>query len=108
MITDGLSNTMVIGEKWIDARQYQSGAWHDDCGWGDGWDPDVIRFTMLAPIPDSNGSGTGYEFGSAHPNGFNAVFADGSVHTIRYSIGPELFNRLGHRADGQVVNLDGL
>jgi prepilin-type processing-associated H-X9-DG protein/prepilin-type N-terminal cleavage/methylation domain-containing protein len=106
MIRDGLSNTMVIGEKWVSNLTYQTGSWHDDCGWADGWDPDVIRFTMMAPIPDTNTTGSGYEFGSAHPGGINAVFADGSVRGIRYSISPELFNRLGHRADGQTVTID--
>jgi prepilin-type N-terminal cleavage/methylation domain-containing protein/prepilin-type processing-associated H-X9-DG protein len=108
MVTDGLSNTMVVGDKWVSARQYQTGAWHDDTGWADGWDGDTVRFTMLAPIPDTNPNGSGYEFGSAHLSGINAVFADGSVRTIRYGISPELFNRLGHRADGQVIDLDGL
>jgi len=106
MVTDGLSNTLVIGDKWVDSRLYQTGAWSDDVGWADGWDVDTVRFTMLVPIPDTNRNGTGYEFGSAHPGGINAVFGDGSVRTVRYSISPEMFNRLGHRSDGQVVTLD--
>src|SRR5262249_55106986 len=61
MVTDGLSNTLVVGEKWVPTRKYQTGDWYDDCGWADGWDTDVIRFTMFAPIPDSNANGTGYE-----------------------------------------------
>ncbi len=104
MVTDGLSNTLVIGDKWVDARLYNIGAASDDCGWADGWDFDVVRFTMLAPIPDKNPNGTGYEFGSAHIGGINAVFADGSVHTISFDISADMFNRLGHRADGLVVD----
>lgn len=106
MVTDGLSNTMVIGDKWVDARKYQTGDWHDDVGWSDGWDPDVVRFTISAPVSDRNQSGGGYEFGSAHPSGINAVFADGSVHTISYGISAEMFNRLGHRADGHMIEWD--
>jgi prepilin-type processing-associated H-X9-DG protein len=41
-----------------------------------------------------------YGFGSAHPGGVNAVFADGSVHHVVYSINPVLFNELGNKADG--------
>jgi prepilin-type processing-associated H-X9-DG protein len=41
--------------------------------------------------------------GSAHPNGLNAVFADGSTTTINYAIDMETFNRLGHRSDGETV-----
>ena len=104
MVTDGLSNTIVIGEKWVNSKKYQGGDWSDDVGWTDGWDTDVIRFTMCSPIRDTNPDGSGYEFGSAHPSGIHAVFGDGSVRTIRYGISPELFNRLGHRADGQVTS----
>jgi prepilin-type processing-associated H-X9-DG protein len=39
-------------------------------------------------------------FGSAHPAGMNAVFADGSVHNIKYGIDPQVFNALGNRDDG--------
>ena len=106
MITDGLSNTMVVGEKWVSNQTYQVPTPSDDCGWADGWDPDVIRFTMYAPRSDVDPSGNGWSFGNAHPGGVNAVFGDGSVRTIRYDISPELFNRLGHRADGQVVVLE--
>src|SRR5262249_47953281 len=51
---------------------------------------------------------TGFVFGSAHPSGINAVFADGSVRHIQYNVNPDLFNFLGHRADGAVVDLSGL
>jgi prepilin-type N-terminal cleavage/methylation domain-containing protein/prepilin-type processing-associated H-X9-DG protein len=103
MVTDGLSNTMIVGEKWVHSAKYQTGDWGDDCGWGDGWDADVIRYTLYPPTPDTNHNGHGYQFGSAHPGGFNAVFGDGSVRTIRYTIAQELFNRFAHRADGQVA-----
>ena len=43
-------------------------------------------------------------FGSAHPAGLNAVFADGSVHNIKYGIDPDIFNAIGNRRDG--TNLD--
>ena len=110
MVTDGMSNTMVVGEKWVAATKYLAGDWHDDCGWGDGWDPDVMRSTAQAPQPDSNLSppNNGYQFGSVHPNGIQAVFGDGSVKIIRYTVDRTLFNRLGHRSDGGTVDLNGL
>lgn len=105
MIADGLSNTLLVAEKWLSTANYASGAWHDDCGWADGWDPDTVRFTNYQPRPDARAGGNGFEFGSAHPGGMNAVFADGSIRMIRYGIDPVMFNRLGHRADGQLVEL---
>ena len=47
-----------------------------------------------------------FGFGAAHPAGFNAVFADGSVHNIKYGIDPDVFNALGHRADGTTLHSD--
>jgi prepilin-type processing-associated H-X9-DG protein len=36
-------------------------------------------------------------FGAAHPGGINAVYADGSVHSIAFDIDVEVFNALGSR-----------
>ena len=41
---------------------------------------------------------------SAHNGGFNSVFADGSVHTIRYEIDRQVFDNLGDRQDGEVID----
>jgi prepilin-type N-terminal cleavage/methylation domain-containing protein/prepilin-type processing-associated H-X9-DG protein len=114
-ITDGLSKTLVISEKRLQPDRYLVGDWHDDRGWSDGWDPDTIRSTAFPlrqdgmPEPDlGEERNFGYCFGSAHPGGVNAVFADGSVHTINYDIDWVIFNRLGDRADGEVVNAENL
>jgi prepilin-type N-terminal cleavage/methylation domain-containing protein len=109
-IIDGTSNTLMIGEKRLDKRNYANGDWDDDCGWGDGWDPDVVRYTGQAtgpnPRQDAAGGVSGYEFGSAHPAGINAVMADGSVRLITYSISPTTFNSLGTRDGGEVLGSD--
>jgi prepilin-type processing-associated H-X9-DG protein len=114
-ITDGLSKTFVVGEKRLQPDRYLSGDWHDDRGWSDGWDPDTIRSTMF-PLRQDGMPETdlgdprhfGYSFGSAHAGGINTVFADGSVHTINYDIDYTTFNRLAHRSDGEVVNMENL
>jgi len=108
-ITDGLSNTMAIGEKRVMSNLYESGDWCDDVGWTDGWDPDIIRYTGSQPGPDVP-TGTprppkekldfGYNFGAIHPSGFNVVYADGHVGTLQYDIDLATFNALGHRSDG--------
>lgn len=108
-ITDGSSNTMVLGEKRLTPRLYDVGDWHDDKGWAGGWDTDGLRSTACELGPDEDpidGASTGYRFGSAHPAGMNAGFADGSVHFINYDIDKLVFNYLGHRTDGQVTSAD--
>jgi len=131
-ITDGMSNTMVIGEKFIRTDWRKGGSWCDDHGWTDGWSADTMRSTGVPPRSDfdrftfnrelfpikipsseppsarkfSRGQFFVINFGSSHSSGFNAVFADGSVHTIHYDIDPIVFNNLGDRQDGGLVNLD--
>jgi prepilin-type N-terminal cleavage/methylation domain-containing protein len=102
-IQDGTSNTLTITEKRLDTRNYTSGDWHDDSGWSDGWDPDVVRYTAYAPQRDAAGGVTGYEVGSAHLTGIHGLFADGSVRPIQYSIDRVVFNRLGDRQDGNAT-----
>jgi len=106
--SDGLTNTLMVSEKRLDSSRYYSGDWHDDQGWIDGWDPDVMRYTAYIPQRDAVGVVSGYEFGSAHPTGINGLFGDGSVRLIRYTVNPTLFNNIGHRQDGQSVDLNGL
>jgi prepilin-type processing-associated H-X9-DG protein len=110
-ITDGLSKTFVVAEKRLHPERYLSGDWHDDRGWSDGWDPDTMRSTMFPLRQDGNDPNLddrwyGYCFGSPHPGGMNAVFADGSVHSINFDIDYTMFNRLAHRSDGEIVNID--
>ena len=109
-ITDGLSNTIAIGEKRVMSDLYESGDWCDDVGWTDGWDPDIIRYTGSQPGPDvpvgtprptTEKLDFGFNFGAVHPSGFNVVYADGHVATIQYDINLATFNYLGHRSDGQ-------
>jgi prepilin-type processing-associated H-X9-DG protein len=92
------------------------GQWQEDDseGYTSGFDEDTMRLTTRPPAPDHNsgalvnGKPVAGEmlFGSAHPGGFNAVFADGSVHFISYGIDPTVFSRLGDRSDGQVIPAD--
>lgn len=108
-ITDGSSNTMVLGEKRLIPSQYQTGAWHDDKGWSGGWDTDGLRSTACLFEPDTETEDVGllgYRFGSAHASGMNAGFADGSTHFLNYEIDPVVFNFLAHRQDENVIDAD--
>ncbi|WP_231953877.1 DUF1559 family PulG-like putative transporter [Pirellulimonas nuda] len=112
-ITDGSSKTIVLGEKRLQPSEYDTGNFEDDDkGWSDGWDWDVIRYGLCQPEQDGmNNPPTGQgnsirasTFGSAHSGVFTAGFADGSARGMEYDIEPELFNRLCHRADGEIVS----
>ncbi|TWU28345.1 DUF1559 domain-containing protein [Bythopirellula polymerisocia] len=118
-ITDGTSNTFLLGEKYVRTDLYEGGSKSDDKGWIDGWDPDAIRSTCFQPYSDGDGyqfqpnNGPGdffgrdrdvYYFGSAHPGGLNGIFADGSVRSIGFDVDILLFNALGTRDRGEVVD----
>jgi len=108
-IPDGTSNTLLVGEKQLNPQAYMGGDWHDDCGWADGWDPDVVRYTGFQPNPDASfnrqGGWEGYRFGSAHATGMQGLMTDGSVRMIPYNVNLSVFNAMGGRDDGVVVNL---
>jgi len=111
-ITDGASNTFLIGEKYMGPDWYYSGTdGADDAGWASGYDYDVDRWvacgsTMEMPMQDTPGYGGGLElnFGSAHANSLNMAFCDGSVQSISYSIDPQTWDYLGNREDGQSID----
>ena len=106
-ITDGSSNTLVLGEKRLRPSLYEIGEWHDDIGWSDGWDPDTMRASICPMAADSDEpdtfKGLAYAFGSAHASGMNAGFADASVRHLSYSIDRELFNKLANRSDEEPI-----
>jgi prepilin-type processing-associated H-X9-DG protein len=103
--TDGLSNALAVGEKRLNPARYLAGDVNDDEGWTDGWDNDVIGITSYPFGRDAYESDPEYQFGSAHVEGMNAAFADGSVHFLAYSTPPEVLALLGDRRDGAAVDL---
>ena len=58
---------------------------------------------MIAPMQDRQNLVNSMGFGSPHIGGFNACMCDGSVHTMSYSINPQVHQYLGNRADGLAV-----
>jgi len=112
-VADGLSKTMLIGEKRLRIDRYATGDWMDDRGWSDGWDPDTERSTNhpigrdirsdQAPLDNRF---FGFHFGSAHGTGMHAVFGDNAVHRISYDIDRQIYDNMGARRDGLVIEFE--
>jgi prepilin-type N-terminal cleavage/methylation domain-containing protein/prepilin-type processing-associated H-X9-DG protein len=107
-ITDGTSNTLVVGEKRLNLRYLGSKQQDDNQGYTAGFNYDTMRKTSRPPLPDYQaevGDGGGL-FGSSHTGGLNIVLADGSVRFISYTISQRTFLLLGDVSDGQVLPND--
>jgi prepilin-type N-terminal cleavage/methylation domain-containing protein len=112
-VLDGTSNTLMVGEKYIPIKSYAADDWGSEpISRGHGWA--ACRRTWDTPIPDNIAKTTpgtwdtsaNERLGSAHALGINAVFADGSVHFIRYDIDVKVYRALGTRNGGEVVSPD--
>jgi prepilin-type N-terminal cleavage/methylation domain-containing protein len=108
-ITDGQSNTYLVGEKYLDPDEYTSGV---DLGDNEtmtmGDNEDITRYTTASQLPvpftpDRRGYIDRFNFGSAHLYGFNVCMCDGAVRPISYSINPQIHDYLGNRSDNQNV-----
>jgi prepilin-type N-terminal cleavage/methylation domain-containing protein/prepilin-type processing-associated H-X9-DG protein len=107
-ITDGTSNTLLVSEKRLNRTFLGRKAPDDNQGYTAGWNYDTVRKTSQPPAPDYSapfGDGGGI-FGSSHPNGVNAVLADGSVRAISFAISKRTFSLLGSESDGQPLPSD--
>jgi prepilin-type N-terminal cleavage/methylation domain-containing protein len=107
-ITDGTSNTLLVGEKRINLRYLGQAQDDDNEGYTVGWNEDTIRRTDLPPAPDySAAAGDGEKlFGGSHPGIVMFSRVDGSVNPVRYTIAPATFTKLGDRNDGQIPDYE--
>jgi prepilin-type processing-associated H-X9-DG protein len=120
----------MLGEKFVDPTRYEPvqtnldtvdvGACGTNCGftdsgyWG-GWSSwSTCRCALQQPVRDAPYGAPGSQwqagwqfFGSAHPAGMNALFADGSVKHITFGIPAAVWQLLVRKDDGLVVDLSG-
>jgi prepilin-type processing-associated H-X9-DG protein len=128
-VTDGLSNTLLVGERppdqTMDFGWWFAGAGQNETGSCDvilgvreinlqtsGFPCDLCPSNGVGPAQDgyhfSNGSlkdpCAQFHFWSLHKGGANFLFADGSVHFISYE-GDGILPALASRSGGEVVTL---
>jgi prepilin-type processing-associated H-X9-DG protein len=113
-VRDGTSHTYMLGEKYLNPDNYETGIdGGDNENAYTGFNNDTYRLvqadpanpaTAVPPMQDTSGLMDMARFGSAHSGACQFVFCDGSVHTISYSIDAETHRRLGNRKDGLVIN----
>jgi prepilin-type N-terminal cleavage/methylation domain-containing protein/prepilin-type processing-associated H-X9-DG protein len=116
-ITDGTSNSIVLGEI-LPYQTADSNFWNFNgavagvtipINWNsntiDPSDPSCYNKWQDSPVGCRfNYDSTGFK--SAHPGGANFMFADGSVHFLKASISLPTYCALGSRSGGEVVSAD--
>jgi prepilin-type N-terminal cleavage/methylation domain-containing protein/prepilin-type processing-associated H-X9-DG protein len=125
-VTDGTTNTIMFGEKFVDTSRYSppaanidpaeqgaspnsgftdNGYWGSMTSWG------TTRCSMNGPIKDQRypASPTNLAywqmFGGPHPGGLNVCLADGSVRTLSWTIPNPVFQLICRKNDGLLVDI---
>lgn len=118
-VTDGTSNTIMVGEILMDCTDYNRGWWPVDGG-GNAHASTSAPLNMMTTCARSQAEATerGYyrpdcwakdnwnfswAFRSQHPAGAQFVYVDGSVHFLNKTINYATYQYLGSRNDGRVV-----
>ncbi len=129
-ITDGLSNTIFIGEEYFQLKPsytvaeldlqgvsrrkavWEFGSDSIDCQYGmnEAFGSTGVPINLRSPGPNVN-SGAELEayiasFGSQHPGGANFLMGDGSVRFIKQTVAPAVYAGLGTRGGGEVTSAD--
>jgi type II secretory pathway pseudopilin PulG len=109
-ISDGVTNTYLLGEKYLVPEDYTNYTNNKDttdtrCMYS-GCTIDNERSTYEStPLQDRSNVLAADAFGSAHVNSCCFAFCDGSVHWISYNIDAPTHQILGCRNDGQTVDI---
>ena len=118
-VTDGTSNTFMVGEVLMDCTDHSSGWWNYNGGGNAHSSTSAPLNTMTTCARNEaealergylnpqcwrkNNWNYSWGFRSQHPTGAQFVFADGSVHFIGQTIRYDTYQYLGSRNDGRVV-----
>jgi len=112
-IKDGLSKTLLIGEKWVPPEHQGELAYGDHTFWSDDVPSQAHRVAGRSyplALSDDDPSAIidvfSMQFGSSHPSVCQFVLCDGSVHAISTSIDTTVLGYLANRNDGHTASVD--
>ena len=97
--TDGLSNTMIVGERRNDLGTI---SW---IGVVPELDEPLARIVGAADHSPNDIGGHFEDFRSFHPGGINVVLGDGSGHFVANTIDEAVFQALASKSGGEVVSI---
>lgn len=99
-VIDGTSQTYMIGEKYLDPLQYETGLdGADNETWCTGYNNDNYRSTFEPPLQDTLGLSAGARFGGVHSGVFFMAYCDGHVEGVGFDIEPNVHRGRGNRTD---------
>jgi prepilin-type processing-associated H-X9-DG protein len=108
-ITDGTSNTILVGEKSMAPQLYETGTWYWDEPYFTGGSDGTVRSGPIVQL-DSRGLANGrlfrWNWGSPHTGAANFLLADGSVHPVLYAAPQNVVAALLTPAGGETVGGD--
>jgi prepilin-type N-terminal cleavage/methylation domain-containing protein len=110
-IIDGLSSTLLAGEKSLNPDHYDTGgSGGDNETMYVGVNSETVRAANSGTpaIQDRRGVDLFNSFGSAHAGQFATIRCDGSVHMLSYDVDPTTYSRLASRRDGEAIDTSGL
>jgi len=97
-IKGGASNTYLIGEKYLNPVNYDTGLDpSDNENYLTGFNNDVNRCTASPPMRDLAGTQDTFRYGSAHTFGVNMAYCDGTVRFVEYKIDADVHRLAGSR-----------
>ena len=110
---DGVGSTLLLAEKRLNVAEFGTAPGDTNGFAAAGWTEacEGHRFGLLAPGPDWDSPGERSphsEFGSSHPGVFLALFADGTLRAIHYSVNPAVWRRACVRNDNERFNFNEL